>query len=90
MTQTQEPTRLTDAQRELFDLFTENGTDGTALLSVIEKATGEQRAVVATVVRDADNGDYIMRPIALLLELPEDMDRFYPSVEVVPTQGEAS
>lgn len=72
-----DPGPITAGQRELYDAIEENGTEGTALVSVIETATGQQRAVICTASFDSDGG-CIMRPIALLLEHEDDMDRFTP------------
>lgn len=73
-----DPGAITDEQRELYEAMGEHGTSGTLLMSVIEKATGQQRAVVCTVGWDEDSKEYITRPILMLLESEDDMDRFQP------------
>ena len=73
---TLDPGPITAGQRELYDAIEANGTNGTALVSVVEAATGLQRAVICTVAFDGE--EYTMRPIALLLEHEDDMDRFTP------------
>lgn len=78
MSAADDPGPITEQQRELYDALEENGTDGTCLMSVTEKATGQQRAVVCSVAWDEDTREYVTRPIFLLLEHLEDMDRFTP------------
>lgn len=73
-----EPTRLTDRQKEIADEL--NLHAATCVLSVIEVATGEQRAVVCWVDR-APDGSCTMHPLAMLLDQDDDMDRFYPGAE---------
>ena len=50
---------------------------------VVERATGQQRAVLVHIEREADGG-YISRPVALLLEQDDDIDRFTPPTEATP------
>lgn len=69
-----DPGPITEHQKDLFDLF--EVPRGVALMSVIEKGTGAQRAVLVIVRERGDDVD--VRPIAMLLDREDDIDLFGP------------
>lgn len=84
---TDDPGPLTDVQRDIFvDL--EMPSD-IILLSVTEKATGLQRALIAHI--DRSNLDAVeVMPLAMILDGEHDIDRFTPPGPADIIRGERS
>jgi hypothetical protein len=75
-----EPTALSELQTAMYTSLHLPFTN-IALLSTIEKATGQQRAVIVTLEEDDDT--VLMRPLAMLLDREGDLDRFYAGEEMI-------
>jgi hypothetical protein len=79
MTQALSGSPLTDIQKAMFEGLGLDNFENLALLSVQEKSTGRQRAVVVRMDHDGDS--VLMNPVAMLLDDDDDLDLFDPPHE---------